>query len=72
MIVRRDHPNLQTRFLGITTMPGSSMVAPACRDRAFAPVIRCRADFVAEATQSIGRVFKVFFRKRQTSLLTMT
>jgi hypothetical protein len=72
MIVRRDQfndgPNQQTRVIAITMTAGSSLVAR--RDRDFAPVSQC--DFVAGATQSISRILRVIFRKRQTSLLTVT
>jgi hypothetical protein len=74
MIVRRDQsnddPHQQTRVIGTTTTPSSSLVAFARRDGNFAPVSRC--DFVAGATQSIARILRVMFRKRQTSLLTVT
>jgi len=74
MIVRRDQfndgPNQQTRVIAITMTAGSSLVAFARRDGNFAPVSRC--DFVAGATQSIARILRVMFRKRQTSLLTVT
>ena len=74
MIVRRDQfsdPNHQTRFI-ITTTPGSSRVASARRYGTFAPVSRSPADFHGGATQSIARILRVIFRKRQTSLLIMT
>jgi hypothetical protein len=74
MIVRPDQfndgPNQQTRVTAITMTAGSSLVALARRDRDFAPVSQC--DFVAGATQSISRILRVIFRKRQTSLLTVT
>jgi hypothetical protein len=76
MIARRDRldddSNQQTRYMGITTTPGSSLVALACRDGAFGPVSPGPIDFLAVATERIAQMFKVIYRKRRTSLLTTT
>jgi hypothetical protein len=67
-----DSSNLQTRWMGSSTTPGSSLVALACRGGILAPDSPGVGDFLAVATERIAHRAKVIYCKRRTLLLTTT